>query len=126
MRHRLARPATHSEFGRPMTVPFQPPRDRDAYAAIRGYVYQIDRTLKRWLDLVSGQVLELERGEDIDLVGRAMTSGQPEQESRLLEQVKHRDANITLRSAEAAEALVNFRDHRDANPLVDLRFCFLT
>lgn len=27
------------------------PRDRDAYTTIRGYVFQVDRTLRRWLDL---------------------------------------------------------------------------
>ena len=47
---------------------FEPPRDRTADAAIRGYVYQIDRTIERWLKLEPGQILELERGEDIDIV----------------------------------------------------------
>jgi len=44
---------------------FQLVRDRDAWATIRGYVYQVDVTIDRWLDLQPGQELELERGEDI-------------------------------------------------------------
>jgi hypothetical protein len=55
-----------------MNSPYTPPRDRDAYATIRGYVYQVDLSLLRWLDLEDGQQLELERGEDIDLVSRAL------------------------------------------------------
>ena len=42
--------------------------NRDASAAIRGYGYQIDHTIMRWLDLRDSEILELECGEDIDLV----------------------------------------------------------
>ena len=105
---------------------FRPPRDRDAYAAIRGYVYQIDQTVLRWLDLAAGQVLELERGEDIDLVGRLVMPGGGDAEERLLEQIKHREGGVTLRTPAAQEALANFYDHRRHNPGIDLRFCFVT
>ena len=30
---------------------FEPPRDRDAYPVIRGFRYQVDQTILRWLDL---------------------------------------------------------------------------
>ena len=112
---------------RGVTAVFQPLRDRDAYASIRGYVYQIDRTVDRWLGLVAGQVLELERGEDIDLVGRLISAGGAvEAEDRLLEQIKHREAAVTLRTPAALEALANFHDHRINNPGIELCFCFLT
>ena len=106
---------------------FQPPRDRDAYPSIRGYVFQIDRTIDRWLCLGTNESLELERGEDIDLVGRLLSSdGTTRTESRLLEQIKHRETAITLRTPAALEALANFHDHRLNNSDADLRFSYLT
>lgn len=100
-------------------------RDRDAWATIRGYVYQVDLTIYHWLDLQPGQVLELERGEDIDLVQAAINSSGVDQQ-RLLGQIKHRDKNITLRSSEAIEALASFYEHTNANPGMDLKFRFIT
>src|SRR5262249_52267634 len=47
-------------------------------------------------------------------------------ENRLMEQVKRRSAALTLKSADALEALANFCQHRKANPDVALRFRFLT
>jgi hypothetical protein len=70
-------------------------------------------------------MLELERGEDIDLVGR-LISASGTTEGRLLEQIKHRETNISLRTPAALEALANFHDHRINNAGADLRFCFLT
>ncbi len=106
---------------------FQPPRNRDASAAVRGYVFQVDRTVERWLRLEANQVLELERGEDIDLVSRMIAGGNASgPETRLLEQIKHRETTITLRTGAVIEALGNFHDHRQHNPNEDLRFCFLT
>src|SRR5450755_1205286 len=105
---------------------FRSVRDRDAWATIRGYVYQVDVTLDRWLDLQPGQVLELERGEDIDVVSEAVQAIDHETRQRLLEQVKHRTSSLTLRSPEAIAALVNFFEHRTANPDVSLHFRFVT
>jgi hypothetical protein len=39
------------------------PRDRDAYSTFRGFVYQVDLTIRRWMELDVDQHLELERGE---------------------------------------------------------------
>lgn len=100
-------------------------RDRDAWATIRGYVYQVDLTINHWLDLQHDQVLELERGEDIDLVQAVINSPEVEQQ-RLLGQIKHRDKNITLRSSEAIEALASFYEHTNANPNIDLKLRFIT
>ena len=71
--------------------------------------------------------MELERGEDIDLVGQLLlNSGENVIEDRRLEQVKHKENSISLRSPAVLEAFANFHDHRVNNPDVRLRFCFLT
>jgi tetratricopeptide (TPR) repeat protein len=101
------------------------PRDRDAWGTIRGYVYQVDLTIERWLDLQPGQILELERGEDIDLISRALVA-EGEEQQRLLEQVKHRDAPVTLRSASAVGAVVSAVEHLRANPDQTLLFRYTT
>lgn len=106
---------------------FTPPRNRDASAAIRGYVYQVDLTLRRWIDLQPGDVLELERGEDIDHVNRSLTSAHdPEEQERMLEQVKDYQRPITLRTPAVISAIANFAEHRRTNPELSLRFCFTT
>ena len=102
------------------------PRDRDAYSTIRGFVYQVDLTIRRWMDLGDDQHLELERGEDIDLVNRAITATTAEETGRLLEQVKHREHNLTLRNPPALEALANAVEHLTTNTGFDLRFCYTT
>lgn len=107
-------------------MPFVANRDRDAWATIRGFVYQVDLTIVRWLELEAGQLLELERGEDIDLVSRALGSSDQAEESRLLEQAKHRVAGLTLKSPEVVEFLSNVHGHILANPTIGLRFRFLT
>ena len=96
--------------------------NRDASDAIRGYVYQVDITIQRWLALKQGEALELERGEDIDLISRSL----PNIEERTLEQVKNYSKSITLRSA--VEAIANFIDHRQNNPGLkdNLRFIYTT
>lgn len=100
-------------------------RDRDATAAIRGFVYQVDLTILRWLELEDTVFLELEFGEDIDRVARALTATGSGPE-RLLEQVKLRSKRLTLRSGEALEMLVNACEHRASNPSVGLLFRFST
>jgi len=104
---------------------YNPPRDRDAWSTIRGYVYQVDLTIKRWLDLESHQILELECGEDIDIVGRALLADL-EESDRLLEQVKHRERSLTLRSSEAISAIANFIEHCQTSPTADIIFQFTT
>ena len=106
-------------------LPFHPARNRDATFSIRGYAYQVDQTILRWLGLARGEHLELEAGEDIDVVVRdLLVDGSAE--ARTLEQVKHREAPLSLRSPELAEALANFVAHKEANPSINLRFRFLT
>ena len=102
---------------------FTAPRDRDAWSTIRGFVFQADLTIKRWLDLDADQELQLECGEDIDTVTRYIQSGDA---VRLLEQVKHRETNITLKTEGPVAALANALEHRRANPGRKLLFRFTT
>ena len=96
--------------------------NRDASDTIAGFVYQVDVTLLRWLNLQSDEVLELERGEDIDIIQKWLDGG----DLRTLEQVKRRSSSVTLRSPDALAAIANFCEHKANNPGVRLRFRFLT
>lgn len=98
---------------------------RDARATFAGYVYQVNVSILRWLDLKPGEHLELEAGEDIDLVRDAYAANENEKE-RILEQLKHTSRAITLRSDDALEAVANYCQHRKANPTTRLMFRFLT
>lgn len=104
---------------------FSPSRDRDAWATIRGYVYQVDQTIQSWFNLLASSVLELECGEDIDVVLDAFDSS-GEQQSRRLEQVKYLNRNITLRTPQVVEALSSFHEHLAHNPNINLHFVFVT
>lgn len=106
-------------------TPFDPGRARDAWATVRGYVYQVDVTLDRWLAVQEYEILELERGEDIDLLGRT-AAAQGNERDRLLEQVKHLKSAVTLRSGEVRAFLANVLAHRTTNPTLPLRFRFTT
>jgi hypothetical protein len=99
---------------------FTPQPDREASDTIRGYVYQALLTIKRWLDLQPGEVLELECGEDIDLVSPLLSG----QEQRLLEQVKNYQSSVTLKSA--VSSIAYFIEHRQNNPTQNLRFLYTT
>ncbi len=99
--------------------------ERDAYATIRGYVYQVDITIERWLNLQTGQVLELECGEDIDVVLPALEQD-PNTWERIVQQIKHRTTSVTLRSPSALEAIVHFTEHRRNNPNMKLLFQYVT
>jgi hypothetical protein len=103
-------------------------RNRDAWPVIRGYLYQIQHTVERWLTLSEDEVLELEAGEDIDVVTRGYPVGETDLQEigRVLSQIKHRKAALTLKSADATTALANFVEHRRANPPPHLFFLYLT
>lgn len=100
---------------------FKTNRKNDAWGTIRGFVYQVDLTIHRWLELKENDVLELERGEDIDLVRPDF-----EEYKRLLEQIKVREQNLTLRSDSALTALANFHEHSTNNSEVHLKFRYVT
>jgi len=107
---------------------FIPLPNRDASPTIRGFAYQVDVTIARWLTLRPEQTLELEYGEDIDLVSRVLTSAGAQQK-RWLEQVKrHENIAVTLRTPEVLTAIANFCAHRanNPNPSITLIFRFTT
>lgn len=107
-----------------VVVEFQPFKKRDASASIRGFVYQVEMTILRWLELVPGQLLELERGEDIDIVS---CQGSNVPAARILEQVKLHKGNVTLKSPQATYALACFYAHsRSGEAGAELRFRYVT
>src|SRR5437016_8689755 len=99
---------------------------RDASATIAGFVFQVNITILRWLELRDDEHLELECGEDIDTVQDGSNAGSAA-EMRVLDQIKARSGrSVTLRSEEALEALSNFCSHRVANPTSKLKFRYIT
>ena len=94
--------------------------NRDASDTIRGYVYQVDLTIERWLSLQPQEFLELECGEDIDLISRSLSG----EEERRLEQVKNYNSSVTLWSA--VTAIANFVEHRKNNLQQTLNFLYTT
>ena len=63
---------------------FVPGRAQDAAPTVRGFVYQTDVTILRWLELADDESLELECGEDIDLVAQREGSTDEAERLRLL------------------------------------------
>ena len=102
---------------------FKEIKNRDAWATIRGFVYQVDRTVLRWLELNDNEVLELEKGEDIDIISQNF---EKQEILRKLEQVKHRKSNITLNQEVVLEILLNFFVHKSNNPSKKILFRFVT
>ena len=102
---------------------FVPGRLQDASPSIRGFYYQVQQTLSRWLDLTDDETLILECGEDVD---RILRDADGQVELRELEQIKSRTRRITLRAADALTALANFATHIAANPSLLLHFRFTT
>ncbi len=51
---------------------------RDAKRSFAGYVYQINVTIQRWLFLKPDEHLELEAGEDIDVVRSGLHASESE------------------------------------------------
>lgn len=106
---------------------FQSNPKRDAYATIKGFLYQIQLTIDRWLNLNPDEVLYCECGEDIDKVKQLMTnSNNKAAEERILEQIKALDHNLTLRSAEILTSLARYREHIVKNRSIRLIYWFST
>jgi hypothetical protein len=97
--------------------------NRDAWSTIRGFVYQVDMTIFRWLNLNENEILELEKGEDIDIVREGPDLGEI---SRVLEQIKIRENTTSLNTALALELFFNFFLHRKNNPGKKLLFRFVS
>jgi hypothetical protein len=107
-----------------MTTPFVHNPQRDAFKAIKGFYYQVELTIIRWLELQSSSILYCECGEDIDHVRRLLEADLDSQE-RLLEQIKTRD-RITLRNPAALTAIARFREAIVSNPSLRILYRFST
>jgi hypothetical protein len=100
-------------------VPLSNDPAREAVDSLRGYSYQMLRSIDAWLNLGEGQILFLEGAEDFDRI---------DQSGAVVEQVKDTtgSGNITLRSANAIAALGNFWSHLERNPSTAIQFRYLT
>ena len=105
-------------------TPFVYNPQRDAYKAIKGFYYQVELTVIRWLELQADMVLYCECGEDIDHVKQLLDADQLRQ-VRIFEQVKARE-RITLRSQEALTALARFREAVANNLSLHILYQFST
>jgi hypothetical protein len=97
---------------------------RDASKAIRGFYYQIQLTILRWLELAPDAFLVCECGEDIDHVSK-LADSDPATQTRLLEQVKVR-SRITLRNRDAITAIARFYEATRSNPSIRVLYRFAT
>jgi hypothetical protein len=93
-------------------------KSRQASHVLRGFDYQIWRSVLRWVSLNDTDHLYLECAEDF-----AVTS--PAGDATAV-QVKASERPITLGDAQARGAIGNFLKLRAANPGRDVRFQFLT
>ena len=102
-----------------MKQPLEGDGKRQATAALRGYYYQVLRTIYEWLDLKEGDCLYLEGVEDFD----RLTASEAQ-----VSQVKHSDttAAITLRSPAVVMAINSCWSLRRENPGANVRLNFLT
>jgi hypothetical protein len=105
-------------------TPFVYNPQRDAYKAIKGFYYQVELTVIRWLELQADGVLYCECGEDIDHVKQLLDADQ-ETQVRILEQVKAR-SRITLKNPEALTALARFWEALANNPSRHIFYRFST
>lgn len=80
---------------------------RQAVSTLRGYAYQIWRTLLAWLQLTPDDVLFIEGAEDFDILRAA--GGETVQ-------VKDLARRITLATPAVTEAIFHYWEHRARNP----------
>jgi hypothetical protein len=101
------------------TEPLQGEEAKQAVRALRGYRYQILRSIHEWLTLASGDVLFLEVAEDFDRVSAT---------GAVATQVKNVESGtrLTLRSASAVAAIDSCWQLSQSNPGRKLRVNFLT
>jgi hypothetical protein len=107
-----------------MSIPFIYNPQRDAWKAIRGFYYQVELTVIRWLELQTDTILHCECGEDIDHIKQLLDTDEV-MPPRLLEQIKTRD-KITLTRHEAFTALSRFHDAVVKNPSLHILYRFST
>ncbi len=82
---------------------------REAVDTMRGYSYQILRSVLAWVELPEDEVLYLEGAEDLDQVASDGATTIQIKDTR-------GSGNVTLRSSGALKAIDNFWLHRERNP----------
>ena len=82
---------------------------------MRGYSYQILRSVLAWIELLENEVLYLEGAEDLDQVAG---------DAAITTQIKDTrgSGNVTLRSPGALKAIDNYWSHCSRNPGRRIRF----
>lgn len=107
----------------PMTTRSFPPiahdKTREAVDSLRGYSYQILRSIEVWIELGDEEALVLEGAEDLDRLSNG---------AAIVEQVKDTvgSGSITLRTPAVLEAINHAWAHATANSGVTLSFRYLT
>src|SRR5258706_13183953 len=102
----------------PLPPPLSGDPAREAVHSLRGYMYQIWRTVEAWVQLKQDEALYVECAEDFDVVGAGCGFGV---------QIKNTAKPISLGSADARAAIVNYWKLRKRNPNVPrLHFRYLT
>ena len=82
-------------------------RNNDAYATIRGFVYQVELTILKWIKLKDNQIMFLECGEDIDVVSRYSSQTDINDNTLLIQVKDYQSSNITLNTVSARKALLD-------------------
>src|SRR5437868_465195 len=88
-------------------VPLDADPKRQAVDALRGYIYQIWRSIFAWIDLSDVDLLYLEGAEDFDVLSAS---------AAVVTQVKNTSGAKTLRSQDVLDSLGNFVELRKRNP----------
>jgi hypothetical protein len=101
----------------PILQPLVADPRRQAIPTLRGYVYQVARTVLTWLELPVDEIIVVEGAEDFDRITP---------EEGVVHQVKDLTANVTLRSVDVHKAIENLWIVRRENPTRKVQFRFLT
>lgn len=98
---------------------------RQAVAPLRGYVYQLEASLARWLVLPTGSELLLEVAEDYAEVARSPGSLDAVLKATQIKDTRESGA-VTLNSADVLDAIKNYWNLKAANPDRCVQMNFLT
>lgn len=98
-------------------APLRAAADRQAVSTLRGYAYQIWRTLLAWFSLEPNETLFIEGAEDYDVLR--------DKEGRTV-QVKDLARNVTLASPDILESILHYWEHRRNNPERTTHFHLVT
>lgn len=93
------------------------PSRRQATNAIRGYYYQLLRTLDKWMSLRDDDILFVEGAEDFDIIRK---------DSYEANQVKALSAKITLNSVCVQEAIKNYWELRNKHSQISVYLKLIT